>query len=94
MLKQLFKKLRKIPISIEVKNFSLLLYYSTNLHLIYFLKTKKNLIKFSLIFSNTQNKKKLFSEKMIVPEIKVVWTCTILEKIKILVLTMAKRLRI
>jgi len=39
MLKQLFKKLQKIPTSIDIKHFLFLLYYSTNLHVIYFLKT-------------------------------------------------------
>jgi len=39
MLKQLFKNLQKIPISIEIKHFLFLLYYLTNLHVIYFLKT-------------------------------------------------------
>jgi len=34
MLKQLFKKLQKIPISIEIKHFLFLLYYSTNLHVL------------------------------------------------------------
>jgi len=63
MLKQPFKNLRKIPISIEVKHFSFLLYYSTNLHLIYFLNTNKNLIKFSLIFSNIQNEKNFSAKK-------------------------------
>jgi hypothetical protein len=39
MLKQLFKKLQKITISIEIKHFLFLLYYWTNLHVINFLKT-------------------------------------------------------
>ncbi len=38
MLKQLFKKLQKILISIEIKHFLFLLYYSTNLHDNYFFK--------------------------------------------------------
>jgi len=36
---QIFKKLQTILISIEIKFFLFLLYYSTSLHIIYFLKT-------------------------------------------------------
>ena len=37
--KQIFKKLQKILISIEIKHFLFILYYSNSLHVIYFFKT-------------------------------------------------------
>jgi len=68
MLKQLFKNLQKIPISIKIVHFLFLLYYSINLHVFLFFKNIfRKLIKFSLIFC-IQNTKKIFSEKMFVPE--------------------------
>ncbi len=75
-----------------------LLYYSTNLHVIYFLKTKANKILFNLLYSEW---KKIFSEKMIVTESKfalrvkkIVNFGTKSKNFFWKVLTMANRLRI
>jgi len=56
MLKQLFKNLQKIPISIKIKHF-FLLFYSINLHVIYFLKTyfKAYKILFKFCIMNIKN---------------------------------------
>ncbi len=74
MLKQLFKKLqKKIPISIEIKHFLFLLYYSTKWNVFEYLENIfRKLIKFSFIFC-IQNKNKCFGEKMFAPESKFAW---------------------
>jgi len=53
MLKQLFKKVQKIPISIENVHFLFLLYYSINLHVFYFQRhcSKANKILFNFLQS-------------------------------------------
>ena len=73
MLKQLFKKVQKIPISIEIVHFLfLLLLFNQFTRFLFFKNFFRKLIKFSLIFC-IQNKKKFSSWKMLVPESKFAW---------------------
>jgi hypothetical protein len=59
MLKQLFKKVQKITISIEILYFMFSLYYSTNLHVFIFQKHISNANKIVFKFLHSEYKKNL-----------------------------------
>ena len=89
MLKQLFTKLQKIPISVEIKHF-FLIYNSTDLHVFYFLKTY---FESCLIFC-IQNEKKFSAKKWLNLKVNLLKTVhvknkSILEKILIFFLQSA-----